>query len=112
MVSQWTGKVGSIPLPNLSDRIAAATQDANSGGPKGQRVVDTHELGSAQWNYCTMLAKISGTYDDSMASFIDTNRAIYEKSREERTSTVPGGKDLYRNTRFRRCDKDRSFEIL
>ena len=112
VVSQWTGKVGSIPLPNLSDRIAAATQDANSGGPKGQRVVDTHELGSAQWNYCTMLAKISGTYDESMASFIDTNRAIYEKSREERTSTVPGGKDLYRNTRFRRCDKDRSFEIL
>lgn len=112
VVSQWTGKVGSIPLPQLTDRIAAAERDANSGGPKGLRIVDTHELGSAQWNYCTRLAKISGTYDESMSCFIDTNRAIYEKSREERTRTLPGGNDLYRNTRFCRCDKDRSFEIL
>lgn len=113
VVSQWTMQAGSIPLPSFSERIAAAKRDAISGGPKkGGRVLDTHELGSAQWNYCRKLAKIAGMYDNAMESYIATNTAIYDRSRKERNGTAPGGRDLYRETRFRRQDKEHSFEIL
>jgi len=113
VVSQLTSKVGSIPLPSLSERVVAAENDANSGGPDSPgRVMDTHFLGSHQWDYCRKLAKISGVYNDSMENYIATNKSLYDRSGQERKGMAPGGKDLYRETRFRRNDEEQSFEIL
>ncbi|KAL3775800.1 hypothetical protein ACHAW5_002296 [Stephanodiscus triporus] len=113
VVSQWTSKAGSIPLPPPSERMAAAERDATAGGPAlPGRVLDTHYLGSFQWDYCRKLARIGGTYDDSMENFIATNEAMYDRSQMERTGMAPGERDLYRETRFRRLDEQRSFEIL
>jgi hypothetical protein len=55
---------------------------------------------------------MGGTYDYSMENFIETNRAIYDRSQVERMGMTPGGSDLYRETRFRRLDDERSYEIL
>ena len=99
-------------MPCLSDRLAAANKDAESGGPNGTRVQDTHNLASHQWDFCRKLAKISGDYDDDMEQFIATNKAIYERSGKERKSMIPGGDDLYRETIFRRDDENQSYEIL
>ncbi len=115
VVSQWTSRSGrGIPLPPMSERMAAAKHDATSGGPVGPpgRVTDMHYLGSFQWDYCRRLARISGTYDDSTEDYIATNKALYDRSRIERKGMVPGGRDQYRETRFRRLDSKRSYEIL
>lgn len=99
-------------LPCLSDRLAAASADANSGGPSKTRVQDTHNLGSFQWDFCRRIAKIGGNYDEEMEKFIATNKAIYDRSGKERKSMIPGGEDTYRETRFRRDDENQSYEIL
>ena len=126
VVAQWKKPSGAagrrrsvvVPLPPLSERMVAADRDAISGGPAaggpppGGRVTDTHYLGSYQWDYCRRLSRIGGTYDDSMENFIETNRAIYDRSQVERMGMTPGGSDLYRETRFRRLDDERSYEIL
>jgi hypothetical protein len=114
VVSQWKPRAGSLPLPPPPERMAAAERDAASGGPAGPpgRVSDTHHLGPFQWDYCRRLARIGGTYDDSTENFIATNRAMYDRSQVERQGTSPGGRDLYRETRFRRLDDERSYEIL
>jgi hypothetical protein len=126
VVSQWKrpppeaagGRRSVVPLPPTSERMEAAERDATSGGPAaagnppGGRVSDTHYLGSYQWEYCRRLSRIGGTYDESMENFIATNKAIYDCSQVERTGMIPGGRDLYRETRFRRLDDERSFEIL
>ena len=113
VVSQLTSRVGSIPLPSLSERMAAADKDANSGGPDTPgRVVDTHFLGSYQWDYCRKIAKIGGVHDDAMENYIATNKAIYDRSGKERKSMTPGGDDLYRETRFSRLEDEQSYKIL
>ncbi len=99
-------------IPCLSDRLAAASADANSGGPSNTRVQDTHNLGSFQWDFCRRIAKIGGNYDEEMEKFIVTNKAIYDRSGKERKSMIPGGEDTYRETRFRRDDENQSYEIL
>ncbi|KAL7533070.1 hypothetical protein ACHAXR_005022 [Thalassiosira sp. AJA248-18] len=113
VVSQLTSKDGRIPLPSLSERLAAAERDANSGGPDSPgRVQDTHFLGSHQWDYCRQLAKIGGMYDDAMENYLATNKALYDRSGKERKGMTPGGDDLYRKTRFRRVDGQQTYEIL
>lgn len=112
VVSQTRQQIHGIPLPCLSDRLAAASEDAASGGPNGARVQDTHNLASHQWDFCRKLAKISGDYDEEMEKFIATNKAIYEQSGKERKSMVPGGEDVYRETRFSRDDENQSYQIL
>ena len=113
VVSQLTSKAGSIPLPSLSERLAAAETDANSGGPNSPgRVQDTHFLGSHQWNYCRKLSKLSGLYDTETENYIATNKALYDQSGKERKGMVPGGDDFYRETRFRRKDDEQTFEVL
>jgi hypothetical protein len=99
-------------IPCLSDRLAAASADANSGGPSKTRILDTHSLGSFQWDFCRRIAKIGGNYDGEMEKFIATNKAIYDRSGKERKSMIPGGEDTYRETRFRRDDENQSYEIL
>ena len=47
-----------------------------------------------------------------MENYIATNKALYDRSGKERKSMLPGGEDLYRETRFRRVDEEQSFEIL
>ncbi|KAK1740157.1 flavin-containing monooxygenase [Skeletonema marinoi] len=110
--SQTRQQINGIPLPCLSDRLAAASEDAASGGPNGARVQETHNLASHQWDFCRKLAKISGDYDDEMEKFIATNKAIYDRSGKERKSMIPGGEDVYRETRFRRNDENQSYDIL
>ena len=112
VVSKTRQQIKGIPLPCLSDRLGAASEAATSGGPNGTRVQDTHNLGSHQWEFCRKLAKISGDYDDDMEKFIATNKAIYERSGNERKSMIPGGEDTYRETRFRRDEENQSYKIL
>jgi len=113
VVSQLTSRPGSISLPSLSERMAAAEKDASSGGPSSPgRVVDTHFLGSFQWQYSRRLAKIGGVYDEDMENYIATNKAMYDRSGKERKSMTPGGDDIYRETIFRREDEKQSYQIL
>lgn len=112
VVSQTRPQIKGMPLPCLTDRLAAASEDAASGGPTGTRVQDTHNLASHQWDFCRKLAKISGEYGEEMEKFIATNKAIYDRSGKERKSMIPGGEDSYRETRFRRDDVNQSYEIL
>ncbi|KAL9185766.1 hypothetical protein ACHAXT_003543 [Thalassiosira profunda] len=113
ILSQLSAKDGSIPLPSLEERLAAAESDAKAGGPVPPgRVQDTHFLGSHQWEYSRKLAKIAGTYDEAMENYIATNKAIYDRSGKERKGMAPGGEDLYRETRFRRVDGKQTYEIL
>ena len=74
--------------------------------------MDTHYLGSYQWDYCRKLATIAGIYDDAMKDYIATNQAIYDRSSMERKSMQPGERDSYRETRFRRLDGEKSYELL
>ena len=116
IASQWTNKSmgrNDVNLPSLLERIASADRDADSGGPDTPgRVVDTHILGSYQWNYCRNLATIAGIYDDAMENYIATNEAIYNRSGMERKAMEPGERDSYRETRFRRLDGEKSYDIL
>eukprot|EP00580_Thalassiosira_gravida_P001067 CAMPEP_0201603364 /NCGR_PEP_ID=MMETSP0492-20130828/3825_1 /ASSEMBLY_ACC=CAM_ASM_000837 /TAXON_ID=420259 /ORGANISM="Thalassiosira gravida, Strain GMp14c1" /LENGTH=510 /DNA_ID=CAMNT_0048067121 /DNA_START=233 /DNA_END=1765 /DNA_ORIENTATION=+ len=113
VVSQLISRVGSVGLPSLSERLVAAESDASSGGPVTPgRVQDTHFLGSYQWDYCRNVAKKAGVYNDDMENYIATNKALYDCSGKERKGVTPGGDDVYRETRFRRMEKEQSYEIL
>ena len=62
-------------LPPLEERLQAAMKDACSGGGKENgRVQDTHYLGGTQWDYCRRLAKLAGTFDDTVDDYIATNQ--------------------------------------
>lgn len=68
---QWT----SSTLPDLEDRLQDAEKDANLGGAKvAGRIEDTHYLGSAQWDYCRMMAKLAGLDGDKVEAYISTNK--------------------------------------
>jgi len=104
----------SVALPALSERMECAQTHAASGGPASPgRVQDTHFLGSYQWDYCRKIAKmIDNGYDEDMENYIATNKALYDRSGMERKGMIPGGDDLYRETRFRRVDEEQKYEIL
>ena len=90
-------------LPSREERLRAAKEQFESGGPPGRdRVVDTHYLGDQQWDYCRDVAKISGVYNDEVESYISTNQEIYDIAGAERKSCPIGGVDAYRSTLFNR----------
>jgi hypothetical protein len=62
-------------FPRLEKRMEAANRDAQAGGFKETgRVVDTHFLGSGQWDYCRDMAKMAGLYNTKMEKYISTNK--------------------------------------
>jgi len=98
-------------LPSLQQRLLSANKDAESGGPNQGRVQETHFLGSYQWDYCRSLAKYANNYNEDMENYIATNKAIYDHAGKERKKLFPGGEDVYRETRYSRCDETRSFGV-
>ena len=99
-------------LPTFEERIACATRDAESGGPKDPgRVQDTHYLGRYQWDYCRRIASLANNLTPELERYILTNKAIYDHSECERKGMIPGGLDTYRSTRYERFDGnvDRAF---
>lgn len=101
----------SWSLPPLDVRMKCAEKDAISGGPKKQRVQDTHFLGSYQWDECLKYARYAGIYDESLKKYIMTNKAIYDHSGEQRKTLFPGGPDSYRYNSYVRDDENETFEV-
>ena len=65
----------SFSLPTPQSRMDEACKDSTSGGAMvGGSIRDTHFLGSAQWDYCRMMAKLGKVYDQEVESFIATNK--------------------------------------
>ena len=90
-------------LPDQTSRVKEATADSTSGGAKVDgRIQDTHFLGSAQWDYCRMVAKMGGIYNDEIEGYIATNKAIYDHAGKARKELFPGGSDSYREIRYNR----------
>lgn len=110
VVSQLIGSSG-WKLPNLKERMRSAEKDANSGGPNGKRVQDTHFLGSFQWDSCLHYAKCAGILDKDLEDYIATNKAIYEDSNRNRKAVFPGGDDCYRKMKYTRLDSKRTFQV-
>lgn len=76
-----TAQFQKFSLPDVASRVDEASIDATSGGAKVDgRIQDTHFLGSAQWDYCRMMAKIGGIYNDEMEGYIATNKVCLWKS--------------------------------
>lgn len=62
-------------LPDPASRAEEAASDSTTGGAKKNgRIQDTHFLGSKQWDYCRMMAKIGGNYNDEIEGYIATNK--------------------------------------
>lgn len=101
----------SWSLPPLDVRMESAEKDAISGGPKKQRVQDTHFLGSYQWDECLKYARFAGICDESLKKYIMTNKAIYDHVGEQRKSLFPGGPDSYRYQSYVRDDENESFQV-
>mmetsp|Transcript_42250 Transcript_42250/g.61723 ORF Transcript_42250/g.61723 Transcript_42250/m.61723 type:complete len:424 (+) Transcript_42250:250-1521(+) len=113
--AQLLGDTASLsdPLPSsVSERMSEALIDKEKGGPNGSRVQDTHFLGGHQWDYCRLMAKRGGAYDEEIENYIATNKAIYDHAGSERKALFPGGPDTYRSTRYKRDNSNQSFEIL
>jgi hypothetical protein len=129
-------------FPPLEERMAAANRDAQAGGfKKTGCVVDTHFLGSGQWDYCRDMAKMAGLYDDKMEKYIATNmvcfahsmtvmssgpihsfsnvsafRSIsqktnYDHAMGERALPFPGGPDVFRSTCYIRDEEHQTFHV-
>ncbi|KAL3934286.1 MAG: hypothetical protein SGBAC_009964 [Bacillariaceae sp.] len=65
----------SFSLPDKASRLDEANKDSVSGGVKANKcITDTHFLGSFQWDYCRMMAKIGCFYDEDIEAFIATNK--------------------------------------
>ncbi|CAJ1934406.1 unnamed protein product [Cylindrotheca closterium] len=92
----------SLSLPDPAARAEEAASDSTSGGAKGGRIQDAHFLGSAQWDYCRMMAKIGGIYNDEIEGYIATNKAIYDHNGKARKALFPGGPDSYREIKYNR----------
>jgi hypothetical protein len=52
----WAQWQHCTKLPSTDERLQTAMDDANNG----RRVVDTHYLGDAQWDYCRDMARLAG----------------------------------------------------
>ena len=66
-----------LSLPNRKKRYERAIIDANSGGygkEKGRIPEDTHYLGPRQWDYCRAMAQYANIYNDTIESYIATNK--------------------------------------
>eukprot|EP00978_Attheya_sp_CCMP212_P036594 scaffold167398_cov46-Attheya_sp.AAC.1 len=112
IVAQYTGSAPE-PLPPLEERLERAKADAESGGPNDPgRLVDTHYLGSHQWDYCRKMARMAGLYDEAMENFIATNKIIYEDASQRRKGLFPGGPDDYRANCYIRNDENQSFQMV
>lgn len=113
-LAQWQ----RCTLPDVTERLQQAEIDANSGGAaqKG-RVVDTHFLGDAQWDYCRDMAKLAGLYDrkesaDATEAYIRMNKALYDYAGQARKSLLPGGPDTYRSLIFTRDPSQQQFDVV
>lgn len=103
----------SCRLPPERERLEAAERDRIGGGPQGTRVQDTHYLGSYQWDYCRRMATLSGQGDDEwLHKYIQTNQEIYDHSGRERKGLIPGGPDVYRETRYARNHEAQQFRVV
>lgn len=95
-----------------------AEVDANSGGAANKgRVVDTHYLGDAQWDYCRDMARLAGLYDNpetakSTEAYICMNKALYDYAGQSRKSLLPGGPDTYRSLVFTRHPSQQKFDVV
>lgn len=73
VVAQFTSSTKGNNLPYLNKRMEFAEEDALSGGPNdGGRIQDTHFLGNYQWDYVRRLARLAGTKDDEIDSYLET----------------------------------------
>lgn len=100
-------------LPTEQERLEAAERDRIGGGPQGKRVQDTHFLGNYQWDYCRRMATLSGQGDDEwLDKYIQTNQDIYDHSGSERKGLIPGGPDVYRETRYARNHETQQFRVV
>ncbi|KAG7361049.1 dimethylaniline monooxygenase [Nitzschia inconspicua] len=112
--AQWQ----KCTLPNVEERLREARADANSGGAANKgRVVDTHFLGDAQWDYCREMARFAGLYDskktaESTEAYIRMNRALYDYAGQARKSVLPGGPDTYRSLIFTRDQSQTKFDVV
>ena len=115
-------------LPSLTERLAAAQRDAQSGGEgRGRIPEDTHFLGPQQWDYCRRMAQYAELHDhhhgaeisttttssgnkSSIEDFIATQEAIYNDVSDERRNEFPAGPDKYRSLCYKRLDDQHSFE--
>jgi hypothetical protein len=71
----------SFSLPDKAGRQELAVKDSISGGPKAPgRIQDTHFFGSAQWEYCRVIAKTAGIYDESIKEYISTNKVGWKRN--------------------------------
>ncbi len=66
-----------LTLPNQKIRRERAMMDANSGGygkENGRIPEDTHFLGPHQWDYCRTMARYAHVYNNTVESYIATNK--------------------------------------
>lgn len=72
--SQW--RLRGEAWPNPEEMLEAARRDAEGGGygkEHGRVPLDTHYLGSAQWEYCKRMAQYAGLYDE-IKDYLATNK--------------------------------------
>jgi hypothetical protein len=71
----------SFSLPDEAGRRDLALKDSIAGGAKSTgRIQDAHFLGSAQWEYCRVLAKTPGICDQSIEKYISTNKVSWKRN--------------------------------
>jgi hypothetical protein len=71
----------SFSLPDKAGRRDLALKDSISGGAKTTgRIQDTHFVGSAQFEYCRVMAKTAGIYDESIEKYISTNKVGWKRN--------------------------------
>lgn len=101
-----------LSIPPRAERMESAAKDAERGGPKSTRVQDTHFLGSHQWEMCRTYAKYGGILTPTLEQYLNTNRAIYDDSKDRRMNGFPGGFDAYRYSSYVRDDENESFLVV
>ena len=72
VVAQYLKSASGSDLPDPYKRIELAEKDATSGGPNDGRIQDTHYLGNYQWDYIRRLARLAGTEDKEIDSYLET----------------------------------------
>jgi hypothetical protein len=124
----WTQWQNCTLLPDAKERLRDAIDNANSSGTVElgirRRVVDTHYLGDAQWDYCREMVQLAGldhnttttcvepAAEVSTEAYIRMNKALYDYVGRYRKSLLPGGPDLYRSLIFTRYPTQDKFEVM
>jgi len=103
-------RTGFEALPAREVRRVEAERDRVGGGAKGSvsangmvsggRVVDTHFLGSYQWDYLRRMAELGKV--EGLENFIKSAEEIYDHAGLIRKQTPMGGKDEYREVSYKR----------